>query len=111
MAKNIIAAKLARRCEVQVSYAIGIPHPISFKVDTFGTGIVSEDILAQAIPMVFDLSPKGMIEMLNLRRPIYLQTAFGGHFGRTEKDFLWENTDKTAALREAIKKIDATVLT
>lgn len=104
VAKNIIAAKLARRCEVQVSYAIGVPHPISFKVDTFGTGTVSEDLLAQVIPLVFDLSPKGMIEMLNLRRPIYQQTAFGGHFGRSEKDFTWENTDKAQALNEIIKK-------
>ena len=106
VAKNIIAAKLARRCEVQISYAIGIPHPISFKVDTFGTGTVSEDILAQAIPLVFDLSPKGMIEMLNLRRPIYLQTAFGGHFGRNEKDFTWEKTDKAEPLLEAVKNLN-----
>lgn len=105
VAKNIIAAKLARRCEVQISYAIGVPHPISFKIDTFGTGSVSEDLLAQAIPLVFDLSPRGMIEMLNLRRPIYQQTAFGGHFGRPEKEFTWEKTDKASALNDTIKNI------
>lgn len=98
VAKNIVAAKLARRCEVQVSYAIGVPYPISIKVDTFGTGTVSEDRLALAIPQAFNLSPRGMIEMLNLRRPIYLKTAFGGHFGRKEKEFTWENTDKAQEL-------------
>ena len=104
VAKNIVAAKLARRCEVQVSYAIGVPYPISIKVDTFGTGTVSEERLAEAIPKVFDLSPRGMIEMLNLRRPIYLKTAFGGHFGRKEKEFTWENTDKADALLIAVHK-------
>ena len=104
VAKNIVAAKLAKRCEVQVSYvAIGVPHPISIKVDTFGTGKVSEDLLAHVIPIVFNLSPKGMIEMLDLRRPIYRKTAFGGHFGRNEKEFTWENTDKVGALLEALK--------
>lgn len=101
VAKNIVAAKLARRCEVQISYAIGVPYPISIKVDTFGTGLVSEDKLAQVIPTVFDLSPKGMIEMLNLRRPIYTKTAFGGHFGRKEKEFTWENTDRAVKLQQA----------
>jgi S-adenosylmethionine synthetase len=98
VAKNIVAAKLARRCEVQVSYAIGVPFPISIKVDTFGTGTVNEERLAEVIPQVFNLSPRGMIEMLNLRRPIYLKTAFGGHFGRKEKEFTWENTDKVEDL-------------
>jgi len=109
VAKNIIAAKLARRCEVQISYAIGISHPISLKVDTFGTGTVNEDVLAEAIPHVFDLSPKGMIEMLDLRRPIFLKTAFGGHFGRNEKEFTWERTDRVEALLEAIKNIEAQI--
>lgn len=104
VAKNIVAAKLARRCEIQVSYAIGVPYPISIKVDTFGTGIVSEELLAHVIPVVFDLSPKGMIEMLNLKRPIYLQTAFGGHFGREDPDFTWENTDRVQALLLAVKQ-------
>ncbi len=103
VAKNIVAAKLASRCEVQVSYAIGLSHPISIKVDTFGTGKVSEEKLADAILKVFNLSPKGMIEMLNLRRPIYKKTAFGGHFGRVEEEFTWELTDKVPALLEALK--------
>jgi S-adenosylmethionine synthetase len=104
VAKNIVAAQLARRCEVQISYAIGVPHPIAFKVDTFGTGKVDEEILAEVIPKVFSLSPRGMIDMLNLRRPIYLKTAFGGHFGRNETEFTWEQTDKVPALLEAIKR-------
>lgn len=108
VAKNIVAAKLARRCEVQISYAIGVPYPISIKVDTFGTGTVKEEILSQIIPSVFNLSPKGIIEMLNLKRPIYQKTAFGGHFGRSEKEFTWERTDKIQALLEAIKKETAT---
>lgn len=103
VAKNIVAADLASRCEVQVSYAIGISHPISIKVDTFGTGKVSEDKLAEVIPQIFDLSPRGMIDMLHLRRPIYKKTAFGGHFGRNEKDFTWENTDKVASLQKAVQ--------
>jgi len=104
VAKNIVAAKLARRCEVQVSYAIGVPYPISIKVDTFGTGTVSEDKLASVLPKVFDLSPRGMIEMLNLRRPIYQKTAFGGHFGRKEKEFTWEATDKADELLKELKE-------
>ena len=103
VAKNIVAAKLARRCEVQVSYAIGVPHPISIKIDTFGTGTVSEYVLSKAVQLVFDLSPKGIIKMLDLQRPIYKKTAFGGHFGRHEKDFTWEKTDKVPALLEAVK--------
>ena len=103
VAKNIVAAQLAKRCEVQISYAIGVPHPISVKVDTFGTGKVNEALLARVIPLVFNLSPKGMIDMLNLRRPIYKKTAFGGHFGRSEPEFTWENTDKINALLDAIK--------
>jgi S-adenosylmethionine synthetase len=103
VAKNIVAAKLARRCEVQISYAIGHPEPISIKVDTFGSGTVNEACLGQAISEVFDLTPKGIINMLDLKRPIYLQTAFGGHFGRTEEDFTWERTDRVKALQEAVK--------
>ncbi|QLH36440.1 MAG: methionine adenosyltransferase [Parachlamydiaceae bacterium] len=103
VAKNIVAARLAKRCEVQVSYAIGVPHPISIKIDTFGTGSVSEEVLSKAVPLVFNLSPKGIIEMLDLKRPIYRKTAFGGHFGRFEKEFTWENTDKVAALQRAVK--------
>lgn len=104
VAKNIVAAKLAKRCEVQVSYAIGVPYPISIKVDTFGTSTVNEELLSHVIPLVFDLSPKGIIKMLDLKRPIYQKTAFGGHFGRSDKDFTWEKTDKVEALLEAVKQ-------
>lgn len=103
-AKNIVAAKLARRCEVQVSYAIGVPYPISIKVDTFGTGKVSEHLLSYVVPLVFPLTPRGIIDMLDLRRPIYRNTAFGGHFGRLEPEFTWERTDRVDALLEAIKQ-------
>lgn len=106
VAKNIVAAKLAERCEVQISYAIGVSHPISIKVDTFGTGKVSEDQLALIIPKVFNLSPKGMIDMLDLRRPIYRKTAFGGHFGRNDNEFTWERTDKVKDLLEASKSYE-----
>lgn len=102
VAKNIVAAKLAQRCEVQLSYAIGVPHPISIKVDTFGTGSVDEDELALAIPKIFDLSPKGMIDMLHLRRPIFGKTAFGGHFGRSEEEFTWEKINKVEALQKEL---------
>ncbi len=105
VAKNIVAAKLASRCEVQISYAIGVPYPVSVKVDTFGTGVVGEDLLNQIIPSVFDLSPKGIIEMLDLIRPIYRQTAFGGHFGRNDLDlFTWEKTDRVEKLIKAVHK-------
>ena len=102
VAKNIVAARLARKCEVQISYAIGVPHPISIKVDTFGTARVPEESLAKAIPVVFDLTAKGMIEMLNLLRPIYLNTASGGHFGRTDVELPWEKTDKVQKLLDAV---------
>lgn len=104
IAKNIVAAQLASRCEVQLSYAIGVSEPISIKIDTFGTGIVDEELLAEAIRKFFRLTPKGIIEMLDLRRPIYLQTAFGGHFGRHEPAFTWEATDRAAALTEFVKE-------
>lgn len=104
VAKNIVAAKLAQRCEVQVSYAIGVPYPISIKVDTFGTSIVREDLLNHIIPLVFNLTPKGIIEMLNLKRPIFRQTAYEGHFGREEPNFTWERTDKVDSLLAAVKQ-------
>lgn len=104
VAKNIVAAKLAKRCEVQISYAIGVPYPISINVDTFGTGTVNEEVLNRVIPLVFPLSPRGIIEMLDLRRPIYRNTAFGGHFGRHEPEFTWEKTDRVQALQDAIKQ-------
>jgi S-adenosylmethionine synthetase len=103
VAKNIVAAQLASRCEVQLSYAIGVPYPISIKVDTFGTGHVNEELLSHIVPLVFQLTPKGIIQMLDLKRPIYRHTAYEGHFGRTEPQFTWEKTDKVEALKQAIK--------
>jgi S-adenosylmethionine synthetase len=104
VAKNIVAAQLARRCEVQLSYAIGVSQPVSVKVDTFGTGTVSEELLARAVPLVFDLTPGGIVRMLDLRRPIYRKTASGGHFGRHEPEFLWEKTDRVEKLIQAVKQ-------
>jgi len=103
VAKNIVAAKLARRCEVQLAYAIGMAEPISIKVETFGTNYVDEELIIRIIPSIFDLSPKGIIDMLDLKRPIYRKTAFGGHFGRHEKNFTWEHLDKVHAIKEAIQ--------
>jgi S-adenosylmethionine synthetase len=100
IAKNIVAAKLADRCEVQLAYAIGVAEPVSVRVDTFGTGKVSESKLTELVRKNFLLTPKGIIESLNLRRPIYRKTAAYGHFGRTEPEFTWEATDKAAALAE-----------
>jgi S-adenosylmethionine synthetase len=100
IAKNIVAAGLADRAEVQLAYAIGVADPVSVRVDTFGTGKVSETKLTELVRKNFSLTPKGIIESLNLRRPIYRQTAAYGHFGRTEPDFTWEATDKAAALAE-----------
>jgi S-adenosylmethionine synthetase len=102
VAKNIVAAKLAHRVEVQISYAIGIAEPVSIKVDTFGTGKVSDDRLADLVPRVFDLTPQGIIDMLKLKRPIYHKTAFGGHFGRDDPDFTWERTDHVKDLLESL---------
>lgn len=104
VAKNIVAAKLAKRCELQISYAIGVPYPISIKVETFGTSTVSESLLNRVIPLVFNLTPKGIIEMLDLTRPIYRQTAYEGHFGREYPNFTWERIDRVQALLEAIKQ-------
>lgn len=101
VAKNIVAAELAERCEIQVSYAIGVAEPTSISVETFGTGKISEDRLVQIIRDNFDLRPKGLIAQLDLLRPIYQSTAAYGHFGRTEDNFTWEKTDKVDALREA----------
>ncbi len=98
VAKNIVAAGLANKCEVQLAYAIGVAQPVSISVDTFGTGKISEEKLVKAIRENFDLRPAGIILMLNLRRPIYRQTAAYGHFGRTDIDLPWERTDKAEAL-------------
>ncbi|KPC97615.1 methionine adenosyltransferase [Geobacillus thermocatenulatus] len=100
VAKNIVAAGLADKCEVQLAYAIGVARPVSISIDTFGTGKVSEDILIEVVRSNFDLRPAGIIKMLDLRRPIYKQTAAYGHFGRTDIDLPWERTDKAATLRE-----------
>jgi S-adenosylmethionine synthetase len=98
VAKNIVAAGLAERCEVQVSYAIGVAEPTSIMVETFGTGTLSRDKLTALVRRHFDLTPYGLREMLDLARPIYLKTAAYGHFGRKHPDFTWERTDKAAAL-------------
>jgi S-adenosylmethionine synthetase len=104
IAKNIVAAKLARKVEVQLAYAIGVAQPVSIRIDTFGTGKVSQEKLIQAVRENFDLRPAGIIEMLNLRRPIYRQTAAYGHFGRTDIDLPWEQTDKVDALLASVKE-------
>ncbi len=103
VAKNIVAAKLASRCEIQLSYAIGYPHPVSIKLDTFGTATVSEDKIIEAIPKIFMLSPYGIIQQLNLRHLVYSRTAFGGHFGREEPGFTWEETNRAEELRQALR--------
>jgi S-adenosylmethionine synthetase len=103
VAKNIVAAGLAERCEIQVSYAIGVAEPTSISIDTFGTGKISDDRIAELVREHFDLRPKGLIAMLNLKRPIYLKTAAYGHFGREDKDFTWEKKDKAKALKAAAK--------
>ena len=101
VAKNIVAAGLASRCEVQVAYAIGVAQPVSMMVNTFGTGKISDDKIAQLVSDSFDLRPKAVIQELNLLRPIYLQSAAYGHFGREIADFTWENTDKADNLKNA----------
>ncbi len=101
IAKNLVAAGLARRCEVQLAYAIGVAEPVSVMVNTFGTGTATEERLVEMVREHFKLTPKGMIEHLKLRRPIYRKTAAFGHFGRTEDSFSWEATDKAAALKDS----------
>jgi len=98
IAKNIVASKLAKRCEVQIAYAIGYPEPISFMVDTFGTGVLADEKLAEITRKVWDLRPAGIIKSLNLLRPIYQKTASYGHFGRQDADFTWEKTEKSGEL-------------
>jgi S-adenosylmethionine synthetase len=99
VAKNIVAAGLADKCEVQVAYAIGVAQPVSISVDTFGTGRVSEEVLVKLIRKHFDLRPAGIIKELDLRRPIYKQTAAYGHFGRSDLNLPWERTDKADLLK------------
>ena len=100
VAKNIVAAGIATECEVQLAYAIGVSEPVSIHVDDFGTGKVNHDKLVDLIRKHFDMTPKGIIKTLDLRRPIYRKTAAYGHFGRTEPEFTWERTDKAEALKK-----------
>jgi S-adenosylmethionine synthetase len=102
VATNIVAAGLAERCEIQVSYAIGVAEPTSISINTFGTGRLPDTKIVQLVREHFDLRPKGLIAMLDLKRPIYRATAAYGHFGRTEPDFTWERTDRAAALAAAL---------
>ncbi len=104
VAKNVVAAGIAKKCEIQLAYAIGVAKPVSVMVDTFGTGKVSDSKIAMAVQRVFDLRPAAIIEKLDLRRPIYFDTAAYGHMGRTDLDLPWEKTDKVAELLEVIKK-------
>ena len=101
VAKNFVAAGLAKACEVQLAYAIGVAQPVSLRIDTRGTGVISDSEIAEKVSRVFDLSPKGIITTLNLRRPIYTQTAAYGHFGRNDLDLPWEKTDKVDELKNA----------
>ena len=101
VAKNVVAAELADRCEVQLAYAIGVAHPVSIMVETFGTGKVSNHALTEAVSEVFDLRPGAFRKYLDLHRPIYQQTAAYGHFGREDLDLTWERTDRTDQLRSA----------
>ncbi|MEO1972215.1 MAG: methionine adenosyltransferase domain-containing protein, partial [Pirellulaceae bacterium] len=101
VAKNIVAAELADQCEVQLAYAIGVTEPVSINVDTQGTGKISDDRLCELVREVFPLTPGGIIDYLDLRRPIFRKTAAGGHFGRDDADFTWEATNKTAELSAA----------
>ena len=105
IAKNVVAAKLAKRCEVQLAYAIGVAEPVSVKVDTFGTGLIDEEVLSGIIRKNFELKPAGIIKSLDLKKPVYKKTAAYGHFGRNEKGFTWEKTDKASALAKAAKEI------
>lgn len=104
VAKNIVAAKLAKSCEVQLAYAIGVAEPVSIAIDTFGTGIVRENVLVQAVRKLFDLRPAGIIRMLDLQQPIFRNTAAYGHFGRTDVVFPWEKTDKVEELIALVKE-------
>jgi S-adenosylmethionine synthetase len=101
VAKNIVAAGLARQCQIQVAYAIGVARPMNVTVYTEGTGAIPDEKIAQLVAEHFDLRPKGILQMLDLQRPIYSKTAAYGHFGRDEPEFTWERTDKAAALRAA----------
>ena len=103
-AKNVGAAGLAKQCEIALAYAIGVAKPVSFQVNTRGTGILPDEEIARLVEQVFDMRPDAIIERLNLRRPIYRQTAAYGHFGRTDVDLPWEHLDKVDALKSLMKK-------
>jgi len=107
VAKNVVAAGLADKCEVQLAYAIGVAHPVSILVETFGTNKVPEEKIAEAVRKVFDLRPAAIIKNLDLRRPIYKQTAAYGHFGRTDLDLPWERLDKVDELKKAIDQLNS----
>jgi S-adenosylmethionine synthetase len=100
VAKNVVAAGLAKSCEVQLAYSIGVAQPVSLRIDTFGTGKISEEKISELVGKVFDLTPSGIINTLNLRRPIYKQTAAYGHLGRTDVELPWEATDKADILKQ-----------
>ena len=104
VAKNVVAAGLAKRCVVEVSYVIGMTHPVAITVDTFGTGKLSDNRLTAIVAKEFDLSPAGIIESLDLRRPIFAETAVYGHFGRPGKEFTWEALDKVTALKKHLSQ-------
>jgi S-adenosylmethionine synthetase len=105
VAKNVVAAGLAERCEIQVAYAIGVARPLSINVETFGTGKIPDEALARLVTEHFDLRPGAIIRDLDLRRPIYRKTAAYGHFGRTDIDAPWENTSRAANLRKAAEAV------
>jgi S-adenosylmethionine synthetase len=109
VAKNIVAAGIADKCEIQLAYSIGVAAPVSISVETFGTGKIEEPGIVQLIRKYFDLRPAGIIRMLNLRQPIYFQTACYGHFGRTDVQLPWENTDKAEMLKKEAEKISKQV--
>lgn len=103
VAKNVVAAKLATHCKFQVSYAIGVAKPLSLNIDTYGTGVIADEKIVKIVEKIFDLRPASIIKQLDLKRPIYRETARNGHFGRKNKDFTWENLDKVEALKKAAK--------
>jgi S-adenosylmethionine synthetase len=102
IAKNIVAAGLADKVDVQLAYAIGVSKPVSVMVNTYGTGTVTDERITEAVKKVFDMTPRGIIQHLKLRRPIYRKTAVYGHFGRDDPDFTWERTDKVQELKTAV---------
>ena len=104
-AKNVVAAGLARQCEIALAYAIGVARPVSYQVNTRGTGVIPDDQIAQLVAQVFDMRPDAIIRRLDLRRPIYRQTAAYGHFGRTDVDLPWEHVDQVDALKQAWKEL------